>query len=791
MFGIRRSNVSYKRNVDSIRNNLISENPKNADLIGEDEEEDIYKSAKFIFYDDKKQFTNQIEIYISLTNYKNKKLLVIISSDSSIEKLNNQIVDSLESFPEFKDINAVRVENIYKISNGSKISLPQEGKASDFINSGDILYCDLITDEFWIKTYFNLQTLNFKKIIKLEYKLKKKMRYKRFKLMLMKGGMQLFIENIKSDKKYTIFSYYLKLFEFKIKKHKKVITHNILNKQKDKTTIDKIINFSSEIIVILKFGVFENLIHKNIKITKAYHRNNLRVNEYNDLTFDELINETKFLPEYNAIKELAEKFLNEQYNSKNPNFLFYTKKKPKKNSINDYFFTKKNKQIFIDDKKTIGEIAEEDDDKEEKVNDNINIDQLYSVRNSSFNSIKNIELDSFDSKANEEKKNMKKKSLFSKTEKYELNNIKIDKKELDDIKTDKQEKKPKKEKIKNMIVIANFLIKEEKKKEKMFTRKISHQYFNNNLEFRKNVPNTKNKKISFSNKNLSIYDNKTNINYLMEEEEEKQKYNNNYKIEESKEEENDSEFIEFASKPKTFSDKNILQNFLFKSTEYNKKNNSNDALDDLFLDFQENDKENTNKYNNYGVYNNSSNNNHNLKKSLINNNGNFNNKVYPIFSEPYDDNASSSNLDDENEDEANNEATKKFVRQSLGRRSTFIHKNKKSLFSNLRNKTKMTNFYQEIKNMFNSDIFLNEIKSLFNNTCDKKSFDKIKMPHTKDIEYLEKEYKLLIEKRKTRKNDELKFGSGVCHIYIFMSLLFIFSAMIIICLNIDLMSLYY
>ena len=582
MFGIRRSNVSYKRNPDSIRNTLISNNQENTDKIEEeDDQEDIYKSAKFIFYDDNKQFINQIEIYISLVNYYNKKLLVIIASDSSIEQLNNQIVESLESFPEFKDINGVRVENIYKISNGNKIPIPQEGKVSDFIKSGDILYCDLITDEYWIKTYFNIQTLNFKKIIKLEYKLKKKMRYKRFKLMLMKGGIQLFIENIKSNKKYTAFNYYLKLFEFKIKKHKKVITHNIHNKQKDKKTIDKIINFSSEIIVILKFGVFENLIHKNIKITKAYHRNNLRVNEYNDLNFGELINEAKFLPELTAIKELSEKFLTEQYNSKNPNFLFYTKKKQKKNSINDYFFMK-NKQIFIDDKKPIGEVAEEEDEKGEKTNDNINIDEIYSKRNSSFNSIKNNENDSIDSsnKINEEKKNMKKKSLF----------FKDDKRELDIIKTDKKEKKAKKDKIKNMIIIANFLIKEEQKKEKKFTRKITHEYFENNLEFRKNSPNIKNSKLSNSNKNLSIYDNKTNINYLMEEEDEKFKYNNNYKIEENKEE-IDSEIIEFESKPKTFSDKNILQNnFLFKAFEDNKKtkrNNSNDALDDLFLDVQE------------------------------------------------------------------------------------------------------------------------------------------------------------------------------------------------------------
>ena len=783
MFGIRRSNVSYKRNPDSVRstlrNTLIPENQENLDIVEEQEPEDIYKSSKFIFYDTEKQFTNQIEIYISLTNYYNKKFLVIISSDSSIEKLNNQIVESLQSFPEFKNINGVRVENIYKISNDSKIPIPQEGKASDFINSGDILYCDLITDEYWIKTYFNLQTLNFKKIIKLEYKLKKKMRYKRFKLMLMKGGIQLFIENIKRNKKYTMFNYYLKLFEFKVKKHKKVITHNIHNKQKDKTTIDKIINYSSEIIVILKFGVFEKLIHKNIKITKAYHRNNLRVNEYSDLSFDELINDVKFLPEYTAIKELSEQFLTEQYNSKNPNFLFYTNKKSKK-SINDYFFTKKNKQNLIEEKKPIGEVVQEDDEKDEKINDNIKIDEIYSERNSSFNSIKNSDIDSIDSSKINEGKTKKKKSLFFKNDKK-------------DIETIKPVKKEKKEKIKNMIIIANFLVKEEKKNDKKFIRKITFENYDNNMEFRKNIPNTKKTKISISNKNLSIYDNKSNINYLMEnDEDEKQKFNinNNFKIEESNEEEKDLDMIEFETKPKTFSNKNFLQNnLLFKTLEDNKNNNLNDTLDELFLDSKVDENENNNK-NNYGLYN-YTNNDIQINKNNINNNINNNNKINRIFSDQYVDNASISILDDENDEELNNAFTQNYKRKNLGRTSTIISGKKRSLFSNLRNKTKNANFYQEIKDMFNSDIFLNEIKTLFHNNCDKKMIDKIKIPHTKDIEYLEKEHKFLIETKKTKQNDELQFGTGEYHIYIFMILLFIFSAMIIVCLNIDLMSVYY
>lgn len=781
MFGIRRSNVSYSRNTESIRNTILSENQDNLESI--EEQEDIYKNAKFIFYDDKKQFTNQMEIYIYLANYNNKKLLVIIGSDSSIEQLNNQITDSLQSFPEFKGINGVRAEDIYKISNNEQIYLPKEGKASEFINSGDILYCNLITDEYWIKTYFNIQTFNFKKMIKLEYKLKKKMRYKRFKLMLMKGGIELFIENIKSSKAYTTYNYYLKLFEFKIKNRKKVITHNIHNKQKDKTTIDKIINYSSEIIVILKFGIFEKLIHKNIKLSKAYQRNNLRINEYNEISFEELVNDHKFLPEFTAIKELSEEFLTNQYNSKNPKFLFFTKNKPN-NTIKNFFYPK-NSPYFINNRKSIGEIIEEEKD-DKLLNENLNIEEIKSKRDSTLASIKNIETDSNSSSKSininlnekEENKKIKKKSksLFSKNKEKELEPIK---------------KKEKKEKIKNMVVVANFLIKEEKKKGKLFLRKISHEVYSNNIELKNKIdsPDQKDKKQSLSKRNISIYDNKSNINHLMEEEEDdiRPSYNfkNDYKMKEKSEEENFTE-IEFESKPKTFSDKNMqLNNLLFKSFNKDKssRNSSYEGLDELFLDVQDNDKENNDNFN---LYNDSQ----SIKIDKSNNNMN------PIFYGLYDENKfNKQKYSGDNGDYLNNmnNNNQQLIEKKFERTSTYINKNnnKKSLFSNLRNKNTKANFYQEIKNIFDYDIFLAGIKNLFNNSSDKKIIDKIKMPQSKDIEYLRKEYKFLLQTKKTKQIVELKFTSGECHIYVFMGILFLFSAMIVICLNLDLFSIFY
>ena len=91
--------------------------------------------------------------------------------------------------------------------------------------------------------------------------------------------------------------------------------------------IEKIINNSSEIIVKLNFSIFEKLVHKNIKLAKLENSNSLRFNEFSDLTFEELMNETKFSKEFAAIKEISDDFLKNQNSVNNPNFLFYSRKK--------------------------------------------------------------------------------------------------------------------------------------------------------------------------------------------------------------------------------------------------------------------------------------------------------------------------------------------------------------------------------------------------------------------------------------------------------------------------------
>ena len=251
-----------------------------------------------------------------------------------------------------------------------------------------------------------------------------------------------------------------------------------------------------------------------------------------------------------------------------------------------------------------------------------------------------------------------------------------------------------------------------------------------------------------------------------------QLYNDN-----DRENEMDTE-IEIETKPRTFSNKNLLQNNLLFKTFNDSRDNSGNILTELFLESPEenNDLINLNLYND----------DNRLTRNNINslNPGNKNQN----YSEPnYEDYASDSNLDEENVHELNALPTSpKSKKDIIFKKSTFSQEQKKSLFSHLRI-NQSANLYKEIKSIFDYDHFLVEIQKYFNNSSDKKTLDKIKMPQSKDMEYLEKEYKFLIEKKKVINNENLRIGvgSGEYHIYIFMSALLLFCALILICLNID------
>ena len=723
MFGKKRALI------DMDKNNDIS--TKTLDINDANEPDNM----NFICYDDKNKFSVKMDIYILLKNYK-YKFLITIDVDSTFEDLKEKIKEHLKKSPEFNNINKLNLANMYKKDkNNEKKMLPNEGQVKNFINSGDMIYCNLVTDEFWIKTYYNIQSLNFKRIIKTEYKLKKKMRYKKFKLMLMKGGIQFFVDNIKNTE-YTDFNYYLKFFEFKIKKNISILTHNIHNKQKNKMPIEKIINNSSEIIVKLNFSIFEKLVHKNIKLAKLENSNSLRFNEFSDLTFEELMNETKFSKEFAAIKEISDDFLKNQNSVNNPNFLFYSRKKNKNSKIK--LFTGRKNTKINENQIPIDELKEEEEDKDDNI---IKNEEINTKINNSISKGK-INIDIINENDNSDLK---------------LNNIKID--EENEIKLPKK----KKEKIKNMIIITKKLLKESRVKRK-FNKLISHNDFEKKMEISKNKPKIK-LNTSNSNRNLMTYN--SNINLLEKKEED-------IKIPNRERQDSNEYYVTINNdiKPNSYNEKNIL---LF-SAEL--KRNSKDELEEPLVGSHEFVNNNDNiifkdKYLTHIGHKRYK----NFKGSLISNN--------PANTEPFD-GASSSHIDDDNRSDLRTETGKKVKVQKL---PTLKYNTKNAFFSVFRNRNKIYDIVDDLKSNFNDTQFIDYIKNLFINIADKNTFDNIKMPLSKEVEYLEKEHKFLINQKKDKQYVDIKLGNR-SHVHIYMVLLLVLFTIVLLFINMDFLSFY-
>ena len=282
--------------------------------------------SKFIYYAKSDRFISQLEIYVKPNNYPEKKVLVIINNEADFSDLYSQIKDSFKAISEFKNVAGLRVENLHKLKNEIRFNLPKSGCINGYLKSGDIIYCDIVSDEFWIKTYFKITSYNYKKVVKLEYKIQKKMKFKYIKYFLLKAGIELFWDELKKNNLDTTFNYFVKEIKFHNKKSKKA--QNIFE------TIDftkklKYLDVKNEIMINLNFGIFEELVHQQLISTnfQKSEANYYRLNEYCNLAFEEILVSKKFEAELGTVKEISQDFLTSQYNDVKTPFLFYNIKK--------------------------------------------------------------------------------------------------------------------------------------------------------------------------------------------------------------------------------------------------------------------------------------------------------------------------------------------------------------------------------------------------------------------------------------------------------------------------------
>ena len=205
----------------------------------------------------------------------------------------NYIQDKKYHCAEFKNISNMKITNLKKkFEKENSIKIYDEKFDDEIIqnyfSNGEILFCDLITNEMWIKINFKLISYDFNKNIKIDFKFNNNLLFSKMKLILIKSGINLFLEQIKNNENFNKNVFYLKNYKFKLLINNKIVYDINLNNNE---IIKNIFDINSEISVVLNFLNFEEIIFnelKNIKIKEIF-TNKIKFNEFKELNFEDFM----------------------------------------------------------------------------------------------------------------------------------------------------------------------------------------------------------------------------------------------------------------------------------------------------------------------------------------------------------------------------------------------------------------------------------------------------------------------------------------------------------------------
>jgi len=212
--------------------------------------EEVYK-----FYDyDKPQDKIELQAYLNCNNA--YKVIVILNSgkETTIEYLCIKIAEQMENFQEFENLEGLKAVNLSKKTEKGIVKLPISGEIDNFINDGDIVYCDLNTDEYWVKTTIKMNSGSSLLLINLDIKFRLDTIIKKLRFLLMKLGINFWIDTASQVKDYN--HYIFTSLNFKTLKSKNNIDYSVSDLKKG-LSIEKSKIYSFVIILII-FQIFYN-----------------------------------------------------------------------------------------------------------------------------------------------------------------------------------------------------------------------------------------------------------------------------------------------------------------------------------------------------------------------------------------------------------------------------------------------------------------------------------------------------------------------------------------------------
>lgn len=111
-----------------------------------------------------------------------------------------KICDSIGQFPEFANLEGLKAVNIQKKTDkGLQLCDSNSSEIKDVFENGSTIFCDINTNEYWVKASLNLSSISKKLSVSLELKLNIKMTMHKLKQLLLKTGMYFWMENCQFD----------------------------------------------------------------------------------------------------------------------------------------------------------------------------------------------------------------------------------------------------------------------------------------------------------------------------------------------------------------------------------------------------------------------------------------------------------------------------------------------------------------------------------------------------------------------------------------------------------------
>ena len=191
-----------------------------------DPSEEVYK-----FYDYENRPQEKIEIQAILNSNSANKVIVILNGKSTtIEYICVKIAEQMEKFQEFENLEGLKAVNLTKKTDKGITKIPINGEINDFISDGDIIYCDLNTEEYWVKTTIKMNSGNNNLLINLDIKFRLDTVIKKLRFLLMKLGINFWIDTASQLEDFN--HYILTSLNFKTLKSKNNIEYSVSDLQK-------------------------------------------------------------------------------------------------------------------------------------------------------------------------------------------------------------------------------------------------------------------------------------------------------------------------------------------------------------------------------------------------------------------------------------------------------------------------------------------------------------------------------------------------------------------------------